>query len=102
MMFGAALKPWILLGALLALIAAFGWGWRSGADYAQAKHAAALLRAQNEAFRAAELASRREAERLAAEAQAADLARELEDLANADPASGTGLPLGRVLRLNRY
>lgn len=99
MLFGRGALVGVLVAGFVAACAASFW---QGARYAQAKHAAALLRAQNEAFRAAELASRREAERLAAEAQAADLARELEDLANADPASGTGLPLGRVLRLNRY
>ena len=95
-------NPWFILAALACLVSAFGTGWRLGAGSAEDRHLAALARVQAEALEAAHAAAAIEADRLVAEAQAADLARQLEDMAHADPATGCGLPAGRVLRLNRY
>lgn len=95
-------NPWLMLGALVGLAGAFGWGWHLGSGVVRDQHRAALAEAQAAAMDAAQAQAAIEAERLAAEAQAADLARQLEDMAHADPATGCGLPAGRVLRLNRY
>lgn len=81
------------------------WGgnalYRAGYDACRVEAARALEKARAEAAEAAEIASRKEAERLAAAASAALLAQELEDLANADP---VGVPeclsADRVRRLN--
>ena len=91
------------MGALAAafVIACTAAFWQ-GVKFSDGRHAVLQAKAQAATFMAAELASRREAERLAAQSMADQLARELEDMANADPASGCGLPSGRVLRLNRY
>jgi hypothetical protein len=89
--------------ALLALWAASGvWAYHLGQSVCDARHTAALARAQAAQIAAADAASRKEADRLAAEQTAAELARELEDLANADQSNACGLSVGRVQRLNRY
>jgi hypothetical protein len=50
-----------------------------------------------------ELASQKELQRLAAEAEREKIARELEDLANAEPVTTADcLPVSRVRRLNRF
>jgi hypothetical protein len=87
----------------LALIAAaFGAGWWLGAWTQESKHIRALASAQQAAMRAADLASAKEAARLAAETERDQLARQLEDAANAEPVTAAAcLPLSRVLRLNR-
>lgn len=93
-------RAW-LLSATLAAIGLAGWqGYRMGEAAAEGRHAAALLEAQRQAQRAADLASRIEAERLAMQAERDRLARDLEDRAHADP-SGGGLPAGRVERLRQ-
>lgn len=100
------IRAYLVLG--LAVLGGSGlfWGgktlWRAGYDACGAERAAAVLKAQNETVRAGELASRKEAERLAADAAAAGLALQLEDLANAD-AIGVSecLSIGRVRRLNQ-
>ena len=62
----------------------------------------AIIVAQKNQMVAADLASTKEAERLAAEAKTADLAQQLEDAANAQPSQGgVCLPPDRVLRLNQ-
>ena len=62
----------------------------------------AIVAAQKNQMVAADLASTKEAERLAAEAKTADLAQQLEDAANAQPSQGgVCLPPDRVLRLNQ-
>lgn len=91
----------LALVVVLAIAGAYGWGRRDGAALADARHATAMQRAQVEVVQAAELASRKEADRLAAQVALDDLARDLEDQANADPAGGVCLPVSRVLRLNR-
>lgn len=91
----------LALVIVLAIAGAYVWGRRDGAALIEARHAVQLQRAQTKAVQAAELASRKEADRLAAQTELDDLARDLEDQANADPAGGVCLPVARVLRLNR-
>jgi hypothetical protein len=96
-------KLWALLA--LAVVAALGAAgnrlYSAGYAACAAENAAALERARTEAARNAEIASRKEGERLAAEASRARLAAELEDLANAEPVSGPQcLGVDRVRRLN--
>jgi hypothetical protein len=79
------LRPWLLAALCAALVAPFGFGWRMGAQNAEARHSAALAAAQARAFAAAEVASRKEAERLALEMERDALARDLEAAAYADP-----------------
>lgn len=97
----------LYVAAFLAIVIGAGLGWAGkwlySAGYAacQAERADALEKARSDAARAAELASRREAERLAAEARGALLAAELEDLANAEPVAAPDcLSADRVRRLN--
>lgn len=82
-----------------AIVAAFFYGQHIGRGTAQV----ALAKAQLETFQAAELASRKEAERLTAESARAILALQLEDEARAEPpAPSACLPVSRVLRLNKH
>lgn len=60
-----------------------------------------VIVAQKAQMAAADLASTKEAERLAAEAKTADLAQQLEDAANAQVSTTVCLPADRVLRLNQ-
>lgn len=69
--------------AVLALLAV-GQAYRMGYSAAMGAVARQTLDAQKAAFAAAELASRKEVQRLTLEAERADLARQLEDAANAD------------------
>lgn len=87
--------------AVLTMIAASGVvGYTRGVSAANTKHALAVAEAQRDAIRAAELASRKEEERLRLEAERASLAQQLEDQANAEPPSGTcDLPVSRVRRI---
>lgn len=98
------LRYWPAAVALLAALS--GWqarGWRDGAAQADELRAALTARAVAEqaAHAAAEAASEREVERLALEHERDNLARRLEDAANADHVSGGGLPRVRVERLRR-
>lgn len=99
-------RPW-LIPALAAAFAvsngvSFYRGWHTGATLAEARHTTELAQAQAVAFRAAEAASRAETERLAAQAAADRLARELEDEARRDPNAGQpALGLDSVRRLAR-
>ena len=97
----------VYLAGVLAVSVGLGLGWagkrlfEAGYASCQAERAAALEKARADAVVAAELASRKEAERLAAEAQTALLAAELEDLANADPVVAADcFSADRVRRLN--
>lgn len=96
------MNPW-LISALLASIGLAGWqGYRMGEAAAEGRHAVALLEAQQDALRAADLASRKEAERLLLQAERDRLARDLEDLANADSdADRRAIGADSVSRLNR-
>jgi len=79
---------WARIAVLVAVLAALAFAvdriYRAGWDAAMASIATDLAEAQRAAFKAAELASRKEADRLAAEATAADLARQLEAAADED------------------
>lgn len=92
----------IALLALFAALVGFGlWSFDQGYDAATASFARDMAEAQQAAFEAADLASRKEADRLAAETARAALEQELEDAATADPITDDAcFPLGRVLRLN--
>ena len=57
--------------------------------------------AQKLQMQAADLASTKEAERLAAEAKTADLAQQLEDAANAQVSTTVCLSADRIMRLNQ-
>lgn len=92
----------ILIVALATTIAAFFYGQRVGYAQAEARQAIALQQAQAAAVRSAELASRKEAERLAAETARANLALQLEDAAREEPVTAPAcFPVSRVLRLNQ-
>lgn len=73
-----------LAAFLLALVFAGQGLYRAGYEAAMASIARDMAVAQKAAFDAAELASRKEADRLAAEAARADLARQLETAAYED------------------
>lgn len=91
----------VLIVAIAVAAGAFFYGQRLGYAKAEAKHAIEMAELQADAIRAAELASRKEAERLAAETARANLAMQLEDQARAEkPTAPVCLPLPRVLRLN--
>lgn len=94
-------RAWMISAAAVSIVAAGIVGYRQGVAVTEARMFRAQHEAQQAAYRAAELASRKEAERLAAEAERADLARQLEDQAYAEVATGTCLPVSRVLRLNQ-
>ena len=88
---------WIEIAAVTALVS-FVFGYAEG----RASFRGAVAVAQKAQMVAADLASTKEAERLAAEAKTADLAQTLEDAANAQPSQGgVCLPPDRVLRLNQ-
>jgi hypothetical protein len=97
----------LYVAAFLAVVVGLGLGWagkrlyQAGYEACRAERAVALEKARSDAADAAELASRKEAERLAAEASRALLAAELEDLANADPVVAADcFSADRVRRLN--
>lgn len=99
---------WRAGAAAAALLAAFvaGWtvhAWRTGAQAADDLRAAQQsLQIELDARAAADKrAAQAEVARLTAEQQSAALARDLEDMANADQTSGGGLPAARVERLRR-
>lgn len=95
------LRGAVAAGAVALVIATFFYGRHVGVVATRASYEAKVAEAQTEAIRAADLASRKEAERLVAEAARADMAQQLEDEARAEPATTTvALPLSRVLRLN--
>lgn len=103
-MLGLIPKPYLFLALVLLLVgsnAVTGWRfYRTGSAMADARHVAAIAEAQAATMRAAEEASRNEAARLAAEAEADAKAKALEDLAYADPVrSDCGIGIDRVRRL---
>lgn len=100
------LNPWLLLALCVSLAAWTGYvgtrAYRAGEAACEARHEAELNRAREAAAKAAEIASRRESDRLAAEAERDALAMELEDAARADPGAGAcGLGADSLRRLNR-
>ena len=95
-------RLWIAAAVTMALTgAAYLWGRHDGTALCEGAHAAALAQAQKATIRAAEQASRIEAERLALEAERDAIARELEDAAHADNDATGGLPRSRVDRLRQ-
>lgn len=100
---------WWRAGAYAALAAAiFGAGWTANGWRIEGQNAAALKQAVEARDKAAadladmsRKASEAEARRLVAELDRAHLAQQLEDEAREDPDASGGLPVGRVLRLNR-
>jgi hypothetical protein len=96
------IRPWPIVAALVLILLA-GWqGYRLGYGISEGRHAAALAEAQARAFEAADLASRKEAERLALLAERDALARELDAAAYADPdGSRPALGAASVQRLKR-
>ena len=87
---------WFEVIAVTALVA-FVFGYAEG----RASFRGAVIVAQQKQMAAADLASIKEAERLAAETKTADLAQQLEDAANAQVSTTVCLPADRVLRLNQ-
>ncbi len=94
--------------ASVAMLAAFATGWTVNAWRIGARDADAIRTAQQalqielDARAAADKrAANAEIARLTAEQQSATLARNLEDMANADHTSGGGLPAARVERMRR-
>ena len=87
---------WIEIIAVTALVS-FVFGYAEG----RASFRGAIVVAQKKQMQAAELASVKEAERLAAETKQADLAQQLEDAANAQIPTISCLPTARVMRLNQ-
>jgi len=98
----SAMLGWVL-AALMALVGgAYTLGRVQGAAAANTQFAAKQVQLQTQMIRSAEIASRKEAARLAAVAAADRLSKELEDAAHTDPLAGR-LSLGAdsVRRLNR-
>jgi hypothetical protein len=96
------MRPWLLAALCALLVASFGFGWRMGAQSVEARHTAALAAAQSRAFAAAEVASKKEADRLALEMERDALARDLEAEAYADPGRDRpALGADSVRRINR-
>jgi len=87
---------WIEI-VIVCLIVGFAFGYYKG----RVSVRSAIITAQKNQMKAADLASTREAQRLAAEAVVADLAQQLEDAANAQVPISACLPADRVLRLNQ-
>jgi len=85
----------------VALILAFGAGTFLGYANGVGASKSALLKAQQAQMEAADLASTKEAQRLAAVNLHADLSLKLEDAANAQVSAAICLPVSRVLRLNQ-
>lgn len=92
------MSRWTEMILVAAIVAAFFYGQYIGQGSAQV----ALAKAQAVAVKAAELASRKEAERLEAESIREALALQLEDQArNEAAAHPVCLPVSRILRLNQ-
>ena len=96
------LRWWRPMAVLAVCAGLWLHGNHTGRTACEGRHQAALARAQADAFRAAEEASRKEAARLEAEAARRALEIALEDAAYAEPPSlACGLPASRVLRLQQ-
>lgn len=91
---GGLINPWLIL-AVLALAAGSAWqGYRIGHRAAEAAHGAEILKQIEEARQL-------EAERIQIARERDELARRLEDEANADPVVvNQCIGPGRVRRLN--
>lgn len=103
-MFGLIPKPYLFLAFVLLLVGSnivIGWRfYRTGYAIAEARAASDLAKAQARIMKAADDAARNEEARLKAEADADAKARELEDMAYADPVRpACGIGIDRVRRL---
>ncbi len=83
------------------IVAALMIGFFAGYYQGRISNRGAIITALKAQMIASDLASIKEAERLAAEAVTADLAQQLEDAANAQVPIAVCLPADRVLRLNQ-
>lgn len=95
------MKGYIVSAVLIAIAAAFAGGWYQGRRQANLAVEAARAAVMEQAIRNADLASRKEAERLAMEAERDALAQTLEDQAYADADASGGLSRARVDRLRK-
>lgn len=86
---------------IMAILLAFGAGFGFGYHDAKGELQKDIIRAQQAQMAAADLASRKEAERLSTEQQKIEIARQMEDAANAQAPAATCLPASRVMRLNQ-
>lgn len=86
---------------LQVIAVALSFGFLAGYNFGTAQDDDEIAKAQSDQMKAADLASRKEAERLAAEAALAELSVQLEDAANAQEPSASCLPASRVVRLNQ-
>lgn len=90
------MNPWLILAALLLVLAGTGAGYVKGGADNEASHVAADLAA-------AKAQAEQNRKTLAAEQTARLLAQALEDQAYAEPVQAPAcLPHSRVLRLNRF
>lgn len=92
-------RAWIIAAAFVLLVSAYAFGRVEGARIEQAAMSARIADALQRAAHNAELLSRKEQQRLAAESDRAAIAQDLEDQANAQNAAGVCLPYDRVRRL---
>ena len=97
------MRQYIVVAGIMSIIASFGYGYHRGHVAANTAHALTLAEAREDAVKAAEVASRKEEERLKAEVERAALAQQLEDRAYAETVSHPAcLPASRVRRLNSF
>jgi len=97
-----AILGWALAGVMALVGGSYTLGRYQGTATANTKRAAEQARLQVQMMRMADIASRKEAARLAAVAAADKLLRELEDAAHTDPlADRVSLGADSVRRLNR-
>ena len=90
------IRPWLMLGALVAVLAAFGAGYHKGGSDCEAGHVVAALEA-------AERTAIKQREILTAEVDARQFALAQEDQARAEPVKNAAcLSASRVLRLKNY
>lgn len=82
------MKQYIVIGAILLVAVAMAQSYRMGYKNASFRFEAKIAEAQREAFENAELASRKEEERLMAESEYRDRVATLEEQANADSGAG--------------
>lgn len=94
------IRNWIIAALLPLCAMAYQAGRMDGQRLCTADHAIATAKAAAATIAAAELASRKEAARLQAEAERDALAQTLEDQAYAQAAAGVCLSADRVRRLN--
>lgn len=95
------MKAQLLLLALIGAIFCYLWGRVDGRLAAEGRAAQSLAASQQAAIRAADLASRKELERLQAVAARDEMNWMLEEAAKADADNTCSLSAGRVDRLRK-